>query len=71
MAPETSRSGCLLITLATDRRWDHPDTGQRIGLDELKSLLEDEAKRVEGVIGSTIALVIHILDLRPRLAKEK
>lgn len=71
MAAETSRSGCLLITIAKDREWDHPESGKRIGLVELKSLLKDEAKRVEEAMGGSVALVVHILDLRPRLPKEK
>lgn len=70
MAPETSRSGGLLITIAKNRQWDHPDNGQRIALDELILLLQDEAKRVEESMGGSIALVVHILDLRPRLPKE-
>ncbi len=71
MAAENSRSGCLLITLAEDRYWEHPDSGQRIGLTELESLLHDEAKRVERTMGGSVALAVHILDLRPRLPKEK
>lgn len=71
MAAEASRSGCLLITLAKDRQWDHPDNGQRIGLIELEALLRAEAKRVEEAMGGSVALVVHILDLRPRLSKEK
>ncbi|MDD5391891.1 MAG: hypothetical protein PHE17_02605 [Thiothrix sp.] len=71
MAAEASRSGCLLITLAKDRQWDHPDNGQRIGLIELEALLRAEAKRVEEAMGGSVALVVHILDLRSRLSKEK
>lgn len=71
MAAEASRSGCLLITLAKDRQWDHPDNGQRIGLIELEALLRAEAKRVEEAMGCSVVLVVHILDLRPRLSKEK
>lgn len=71
MAAEASRSGCLLITLAKDRQWKHPDNGQRIGLIELEALLRAEAKRVEEAMGGSVALVVHILDLRPRLPKEK
>ena len=44
MVAETSRSGCLLITLASDRKWEHPENGGRIGPPELVSLLRDEAK---------------------------
>ncbi len=71
MAAENSRSGCLLITLAKDRCWAHPDSGQRVGLTELESLLRDEAKRVENTMGGSVALAVHVLDLRPRLPKEK
>jgi hypothetical protein len=71
MAAEYSRSGCLLITLAKEKQWEHPDTGQLIGLVELEALLCEEAKRVENVMGGSVALAVHILDLRPRLPKEK
>ena len=56
MAAENSRSGCLLVTLAKDRRWEHPDSGTRIDLPELVSLLHDEAKRVEEAMGGVVAL---------------
>lgn len=71
MAAENSRSGCLLITLAKDRQWEHPDSGQRIGLTELGSLLRDEAKRVENTMGGSVTLAVHVLDLRPRLPRER
>ena len=71
MAAETSRSGCLLVTLARDQKWKHPDNETLIGLPELMSLLCDEAKRVEDVMGGVVALKVHLLDLRPRLPVEK
>ena len=71
MAAETSRSGCLLVTLAMDRKWKHPDNGTRIGLTKLMSLLRDEAKRVEEAMGGVVAPRVHLLDLRPRLLPEK
>ena len=71
MAAETSRSGCLLVTLAKDRKWEHPNNGTRIGLPELVSLLRDEAERVQEAIGGAAALSVHLLDLRPRLPPEK
>jgi hypothetical protein len=71
MAAENSRSGCLLITLAKDRTWNHPDSGQRIGLSELVSLLREEAKRVENAMGGSVAIAVQVLDLRPRLPKER
>ncbi|QHQ51013.1 hypothetical protein [Aeromonas media] len=68
---ETRRSGALLITLSKVRDWDHPDSGERIGLEELKELLDDEARRVEREMGGAVSLTIHVLDLRPRLLTEK
>lgn len=70
MAAENSRSGCLLITLAKDRNWDHPDSGERIGISQLMPLLRSEAKRVEEAMGGAIALTVHLLDLRARLPLE-
>lgn len=71
MAAENSRSGCLLITLAKDRCWEHPDSGKSVELTELVSLLHEEAKRVENAMGGSVAIALHFLDLRPRLPKEK
>ena len=71
MAAENRRSGCLLVTLAHDRTWEHPDSGTVIGITELMVLLCDEAKRVEGAMGGGVALSVHLLDLRPRLLAEK
>ena len=71
MAADNSRSGCLLITLAKDRNWEHPDNGTRIGPPKLMSLLCDEAKRVEDMMGGVVALSVHLLDLRPRLPVER
>ncbi|CAA0125656.1 Uncharacterised protein [BD1-7 clade bacterium] len=71
MAAENSRSGCLLITLAEDRQWQHPESKKFIGLDELTLLLREEAVRVEQAMGGAVSLVVHVLDLRPRLPKEK
>ena len=71
MAPETTGSGCLLVTLAKNRQWKHPDTKALMGLCGLKSLLEDEANRVEQAMGGAVRLRVHLLDLRPRLGVEK
>ena len=71
MASENSRSGCLLLTLAKDRRWKHPDSGTYIDLSELMALLCAEAKQEEEMMGGSIALSVHLLDLRPRLRPQK
>ena len=46
MAADECRAGCLLVTIARDREWDHPKTGVRIGFEELMALLNEEAERV-------------------------
>ena len=61
----------LVITISKNRYWQHPDSGERIGLEELKELLDDEARRVEREMGGAVSLTIHVLDLRPRLLTEK
>ena len=70
MAAETSRSGCLLIALAKDRKWRHPDSGTLLDRTGLMSLLREEAIRVEGLVGGGLSLCVHLLDLRPRLPSE-
>lgn len=66
MAAENCKSGCLLLTLAKDRKWRHPETRASIDLSGLMSLLSEEARRVEASIGGAIALTVRVLDLRPR-----
>ena len=58
------------MALAKDRKWDHPDEGHRIDVEELFSLLRSEAERVQEVLGGTVAIAVHFLDLRPRLPLE-
>ena len=70
MAAENSRSGALLVTLAKDRKWNHPDERRRIGVEELFSLLRSEADRVQEAMGGAMAITVHFLDLRPRLPLE-
>ncbi|MEJ5021406.1 hypothetical protein WH297_16970 [Ochrobactrum vermis] len=70
MAAEHSRAGAMMVTLANDRKWDHPDEGRRINVDELFSLLREEAERIEEALGGAVAIAIHFLDLRPRLPLE-
>ncbi|MDE0127945.1 MAG: ATP-binding protein [Gammaproteobacteria bacterium] len=66
MAAENCKSGCLLLTLAKDRRWRHPETRASIDLWGLMSMLSEEARRVEASMGGAVALTVRVLDLRPR-----
>lgn len=70
MAAETSRSGCLLVTIAKDRKWEHPDTGDRIDFDAMVALLKAEAKFIEESMGNTVQLHVHSISLVPRLPSE-
>jgi hypothetical protein len=71
MAADECRAGCVLVTIARDRQWEHPKTGERIGFEELIVVLNDEAERLSKGLGETVRLMARGLDLRPRLPKEK
>jgi hypothetical protein len=67
MAAAECRAGCLLVTIATDREWEAPKTGKRIGFDELMAVLNKEAEQVSIELGGTAKLMAKGLDLRQRL----
>ena len=71
MAADECRAGCLLVTIAKDRKWDHPKTGERISFEELMIVLNEEAERLSKELGGTAKLMAKGLDLRPRLGTEK
>lgn len=71
MAPRECRSGCLLITLARDRTWDHPDTGVSLDFPALISFLNEEAGKIMDEMAGAVMISVKGLDLRPRLATEK
>jgi hypothetical protein len=71
LAPEHSRSGCLVVSVATDRTWLHPETQQKMGLNELIEFLNVEARKLEAETGGSVRLMAKGLDLRPRLATER
>jgi hypothetical protein len=71
MAADECRVGCLLVTIARDREWDHPKTGKRIGFEELMAVLNEEAKRISKELGGTAKLMAKGIDLRPRLGTER
>jgi hypothetical protein len=71
MAPETSRAGCLLVTVASDRTWVHPDTRASLDLSGLVAMLNAEAEAITREMGGEVRLMAKGLDLRPRLPTEK
>jgi hypothetical protein len=71
MAPDECRAGCLLVTIARNREWEHPITRQKIGFEELVAVLGEECTRLSQDLGGAARLMAKGVDLRPRLAKEK
>jgi hypothetical protein len=71
MAADNCRAGCLLVTIAKDREWEHPKTGKRIGFSELMTVLNEEAETISREFGGTVKIMARGLDLRPRLPTEK
>lgn len=71
MATDECRAGCLLVTIAKERNWRHPKTGESIDFNELMIVLNDEADRLSKELGGAAKLMAKGLDLRPRLKPEK
>jgi hypothetical protein len=71
MAAEDCRSGCLVITLASDKTWRHPSTNQSLDFVGLIAMLNEEAKRLSDELGGTVRLMVKGYDLRPRLKTER
>ncbi|MCJ7997028.1 ATP-binding protein [Rhizobium cremeum] len=71
MAAENSRAGCLLVTVNSPRRWQHPDTGAALDLAGLVDMLNAEAVRLEEEMGGSLRLLVRGLDLQPRLLTER
>jgi len=71
MAADDCRAGCLLVTIAKNREWEHPKTRQRFGFDEFVAILNAEAERLSKELGGSVKLMARGLDLRPRLATER
>jgi ferredoxin-like protein FixX len=71
MAADECRAGCLLVTIAKEREWEHPKTGQRLDFRALIALLNEEAKWLSEELAGEVKLMAKGLDLRPRLATEK
>jgi hypothetical protein len=71
MAADECRAGCLIVTIARDREWDHSKTGERIGFEELMAVLNEEAERISKELGGTAKLMAKGIDLRPRLEKKR
>jgi hypothetical protein len=67
MAADACRAGCLLVTVASDRQWAHPETGRLMSFEELIAYLNAEAAKLVKELGGAIRLFVKGLDLRRRL----
>ncbi|MHB1057644.1 MAG: hypothetical protein ACYC0F_07170 [Rhodanobacter sp.] len=67
LAPEHRRAGCLLISIASDRHWQHPDDGHMIDINELVAFLNAQAKRLVDAVNGNVYVFVKALDLRVRV----
>lgn len=71
MRAEECRAGFLVITLAKNRTWNHPDGNARLDFPTLIKFLNEEADKVTTEFRGTIRVGVKGIDLRPRLPTEK
>jgi hypothetical protein len=71
MASDECKAGCLLVSVATDRKWEHPDTGKTLDLGGLITMLNEEAERLANELGGSVRIMAKGLDLRARLQTER
>ena len=71
MADDNCRSGCLLITIGSDRQWQHPETNVMLDPVGLEEMLLEEASKIEAEMGHSLRLTAKVIDLQPRLKTEK
>ncbi|WMT73935.1 hypothetical protein [Bradyrhizobium sp. Ash2021] len=71
MAADECRAGCLLVTIAKERNWDHPKSGKQINFDQLMIVLSEECERLSLELGGEVKLMAKGLNLCPRLKTER
>ncbi len=67
LAPHNRRAGLLVISVATKRYFEHPETGEKLSPEEFLAALKAEAARIEQRLAHEISIDVRLLDLRPRL----
>ncbi|WP_185753176.1 ATP-binding protein [Pseudomonas fluorescens] len=67
MAADRCKTGCLMVTVASSRQWQHPDTHAMMNLEQLRTLLEEEADKIMEEMGHEVRILVKVLDLRSRL----
>jgi hypothetical protein len=69
MAAEDCRAGCLLVTIAKERQWEHPKTHESLNFEGLMAVLQEEAERLSRDLAGSAKIMVKGLDLRPRLRR--
>lgn len=62
------KAGCLLITIAKDRTWEHPETRARLEFSEMIELLSKRAEVIAEELGHAARIGVVGIDLRPPAA---
>lgn len=71
MAHSKARTGCLIVTVADPKkRWQHPDTGARLGWQQLQLMLNEAAQLAQQRLGGDARVMARVLNLTPRLGTE-
>ncbi|QBK04257.1 ATP-binding protein [Hylemonella gracilis] len=70
LAADERGSGCLLVTVSKDRRWDDPGTGASLDMTGLAAMLQREVEKVSAEMGGLLRITARVLDLRPGLSQK-
>ncbi len=72
MMASEARVGALVVTVSDpQRRWEHPDTGEKLDRHGLARMLETAARAEQERLGGAACVLARVLDLTPRLGPER
>lgn len=69
MRPEARRVGCLLISIATARTWEHPSDRHVMQIEDVINVLQEQADDIAKGLGYESLLMVRALDLRDPIPK--
>ena len=71
LAPETRRTGMLVISRAKRSRWKAPEGNGSLDFEALIEMLREEARAVHDAFPGELHIDVRGLDLKPRLTTER